>query len=311
MAPKLTGFKAISAFANNKMDPRLFRNLCDILTGIQDRYDIDGFNQTLEDFREHVLRTDNPHKTKIAFNYTDFITTLYRQYKKWCDPNTPITKTAFVQRARQEEMFVLEIIRRVALCVYLNQNNKLPNISSRFPRTPSPILTASVWTPLEKSIAPLNINGLKMEKMVNLNANTLIMTVWVKNPKITNTTIKICTFLNTTTNDEITIEHDPLNKLIKIMRNGTRIAQAPMQAKTTFAVRWTETQIDIIAQSGMDISTSQYPNTNNTFDFFDKVFFHMPFKRKANTSTIRQTNLYSGYLLDTETLSIMDASLLM
>ena len=306
MAAKLTGFKALSSFANNKMDPRLFRNLCDIIEGIQDRYDVDAFTKTLKEFRDHVLRTDNPHETKITFDYKEFINALYAKYKKE-NPSVTISKTKFIERARENQMFVFEIIRRIALSVYVNQSVKTPSISSHFPNLPSPIFYASTWTPPKNNVDPLGKQGIALKKPVQLNANTLIMTVSIRNRNEGAASIKICTFLNTSTNDELTVEYDGVNKVVKIVRNGTAITQVEMQWKTTFALRWTKDQIDMVSQIGMDIFTSQEQNIASVF-MFDRVFFHIPFKRHAKTSTIRYINLYPGYRFETEVLSIMDSN---
>ena len=298
----LTGFKALSSFANNKMDPRLFRNLDNILTGIQDRYDTDGLNESLEKFRKHVLRADNPHDVKIDFNYTTFLNTLYTEYTKY-NPNTGFTKTSFIKQGRTQRMFVLEVIRRIALLTYVTQPMKTPDTTPRFPNTPTPVFHASIWTPPSHKDKTSGLYGITPAEPINLNANTFIIRTSIKNAQ--NTTENICTFLNTKNGDMLTLEHDASNNLLKTKRNGNLVAQVPTQPKTTVAFRWTQTHMDTLVQTGTSVFALQHADTHKTLEF-DQLILHMPVVRKSRTSTIRQISLYPGYLLETQTLSIMD-----
>lgn len=298
----LTGFKALSSFANNKMDPRLFRNLDNILTGIKDRIDADGFNEALAQFQDHVLRTDNPHKVKIDFNYTEFLNVLYTQYTKY-NPDTSFTKTSFIREGRARRMFVLEVIRRIALLTYVNQPVKRPDITPRFPKTPTPVFYASIWTPPSYKDAASGLYGIAPNAPINLTANTFIIRISIKNAQ--NTTENVCTFLNTTMGDTLTLEHDASNNLLRLKRGGNSVAQIPTQPKTTVTFRWAGTHMDTLIQTGTDVFALQHPDATRPLTF-DQLILHMPVVRKSRTSTIRQISVYPGYLLETQVLSIMD-----
>ena len=301
---KLTGFRAISDFSNNKMDPRLHRNLNNILLGIRDRYDVDGFLSALDEFREHVLDTDNPHDTKkISFNYTEFLTTLYEKYKEY-NPDTQFSKTRFIQRSRSQRMFVLEVIRRIAVQTYVNNPIRLSQPFIHHTITPTPFITTSFWSPPIEQDEDTELFGVSLDQPLDLNKNTLILRTYIKNAQ--NTTEKVCQFINTQTGDTFDIEHDASSDLLIGKRNGQQIMQLPTTPKTTVAFRWAGRRLDTLIQSETDVFSLQHMDTQD-HSAFDQIVYHLPFERQYPGSTLRKFSLYPGHLLETQTLSVLNA----